>query len=268
MQNYKPGTLVPTIFDLIDESGMFFTPTSIFWRILDESEVELQPWTALLAIPTTSKLTLVIPAILTQITAPAVRAIRTVEVEVVTALGTFQLSSSVMIQGTTALVFGVNTFQTYSQSLLLSEDFTAESLSGWNAFDRESREKGLIEAYRRILSLPLRLEYDSGQSSLAQDASFLRDFNSRSLRNMTPAQIAALYAPMLTALRLSQVMECDEILNRDPQSDARNRGVTSITAGESSTTFRSSVGLDLSISMRALKPLGRWLNFNARIARA
>lgn len=268
MQNYKPGTDVPLTFSLIDESGGFLTPTGIVWRVLDEAEVVLQAWTAVAVLPTTSGLTLTIPAALTVLIPPALRGLRTVEVELATPKGTVQLSDAVMLQGATALTFGINTFQTYAQALLESEDLIPEHIPGWTQAGREIREKALITAHQRILLLPLGAHFDTQQSIMTVDAQFPRSYGAYMLRDMSPAQILTLYPPFLAALRKAQVLEADDALNLDPVMDARKNGVTAITTGESSTFFRAFAPLDLPVGARALKQLQRWVRFGARVGRS
>lgn len=262
MQNYKPGTDVPLTFSLIDESGGFLTPTGIVWRILDESETVLQTWTAVAVMPTTSGLTLTIPAALTVLISPALRGLRTVEVELATSKGTVQLSDAVMLQGATALAFGVNTFQTYTQAMLASEDFIPEHRRGWNEAGRESREQALITAHQRILLLPLGAHFDTQQSIMTPG------YGSYMLRDMSPAQVLTLHPQFLLALRKAQVTEADDALNLDPVTEARKNGLTAMTAGESSQFFRHTTPLDLPVGVRALKLLQRWVRFGARISRS
>lgn len=268
MQNYKPGTNVPLTFSLVDESGSFLTPTSIRWRILDEAELELQAWAVIAVLPTTSDLTVVIPLALTALVPTAMRVIRTVELELVTARGTVQLSDSVMIQGTTALLFGVNTFHTYPQALLVTEDFTADGMAGWASADRDTREKALIEAYGRVMQCPLGVRTLDSQSTLNQDSSFIRSFGPAMVRDMTPSQLLALYPPMLTDLRRAQTVEANDILLADPIQEAHKSGLVSMTTGETSQSFRTSAPLDLPVGPRAMKYLQRWISFNARIGRS
>jgi hypothetical protein len=264
VQNYKPGTDVPLTFSLTDESGSFITPISITWRVLDEAEVVLQDWAAA-AVPGTSDLKLTIPLALTSLTPPALRAIRTVEVEVITATGTVYLSDAIMLQGATALAFGVNSFQTYAQALLVSEDFTTDSMAGWSASDRETREKAMIQSYGRILLLPIsRMAVLDEQSVLASP----QVFGPALLRDMTAAQMLQLEARFLSALRSAQLVEADEILAADPVIAARQNGVTGMTVGQSTMFFRQRKTLDLPIGTRALKYLERYVRFGARIGRS
>jgi hypothetical protein len=88
------------------------------------------------------------------------------------------------------------------------------------------------------------------------------------LRNLTPAQLAKLYVPMLDGLKKAQLVEADEILNGDPSIKARQRGLISETVGESSQFYRQGMPLDLPIAPAAMKYLQRWVRFGARIARS
>lgn len=266
MQNYKPGTDVPLTFDLVSDAGEILQPTALLWRILDEAETELQGWSNV-AVPSTSEITLTIPALLTALTPPALRAIRTVELQVITADGTILLSDAALLQGITALAFGVNTFQTYTQALLLSEDSVSDQIPGWAASPRDIREKALIEAFQRILMMPIGMHFNDQQSMLQIDTTFVYNYGPNMLRYMTPAQMGALYTPLLVALRKAQLIEADDVLNPDPVLAARRSGMSSNIAGEASQFFRSSKPLDMPICDRAMKYLQRWVRFGAVISR-
>lgn len=266
MQNYKPGTEVPLIFSLLDESGGVLAPLSMRFRILNEADIVMQDWLTL-ALPTTSEVNITISAAFTTLLPPATRALRTVELEVTTGLGTLALSESVLIQGITALAFGINTFQTYSQALLMAEDSVPSQIPGWCNYAREEREKALIEAFSRIMLLPIENHFSDEQSMLQFDTTFVRNFGPNLLRYLSPVQLAALYPPLLAALKKAQLIEADDILNDDPIAKARKSGITSMTVGDSSNFFKAVNPLNLPICERALVHLQRWVRFTARISR-
>lgn len=268
MQNYKPGTAVSLTLDLVDENGVFITPTALSWRIIDEAEVELQAWAVIATLPTTSSVVLTIPAELTVLTPPALRAIRTIEIDVVTEQGTILLSASAMLQGVTALAFGLNSFQTYVQALLLSEDSPSERSPGWLGATRENREKALIEAYSHIMRLPIGLHFNDNQSMLQTDTQFVYNFGPIMLRHMTPAQMTNLYVPMMKDLCQAQLIEADYLLVDDPVARDRTSGLTSKTVGESSQFYRPGMTLDLPVCPKAMKSLERWVRFGAVIGRS
>lgn len=269
MQNFKPGTSVSLTFKLLDESGQVLAPTSLSFRILNEADVELQPLTSIpVPSPASLEVVIVVLAALTGLTPPALRAIRTVELEVTTLSGTVVLTQSLMVQGSTALALGVNTFQTYTQALLLSEDFVQDQMSGWTGFQREDREKALIEAFGRLLLLPIYPYVDSNnQSSLTQTDSLARNFGYSLMRNLRSDQLIALQPKLLMALRKAQLFEADDILNDDPAAKARKSGISSLTVGESTTIFRQGSPLNLQVGSRAVTYLQPWLRFSARIGR-
>lgn len=272
LQKFAPGADVSLDVPLFDEAGAIMAPASVSFRILDESETVLQDWQPLDADAIAEdSATVVVPALFTTLTPPALRALRIVELQLETSRGLERLSASFMLQGVSVVSFGVNTFQTFPQAQLLAEDFVSTQLSGWNNTPaRIEREQALIQAHERILRLPLQFPMVDMQSRLTADATLLNQFSSGtlSLQYLTPEQMAKLDPRVLKALCKAQLVEADEILNGDEISQARNSGLTSITVGESSQFFRGSKPLDLPVSPRALKFLERWLRFSARIRRS
>jgi hypothetical protein len=269
MQNFKPGSDVPVTFVMSDEAGNVLTPTQLRWRVLDETETVTQDWTAITPLPSVSDVVVTVPASLTILTAPALRGIRTVELEITTSSGaTVFMSEVIMLQGVTALSFGINTFQTYSQALLLTEDMIDEHVAGWSPSSRETREKALIESYKRIMQLPIGMHFDDQQSMLQIDTQFLQNYGPLMLRYMTPAQMLGIYKPMMKALQLAQATEATEILNGDPVMAARKAGILSQTVGESSQFFRPYKPLELAVSTRTINILQRWVRFNMKIGHA
>lgn len=268
MLNFKPGTDVPLTFSLVDESGATLTPTALRWRVLDEAEVVLQDWTVISAMPVVSTQAVVVLAVNTALVSPALRGIRTVEMEVTSAAGVLTLTESIMLQGSTALAFGINTFQTFGQAMLLAENFTPDQTSAWVAADRETKEKALIQAYERILQLPIRTGGTEGwnQSMLTQDT-VISNIGAR-LPYMTPAQMANLYPPLMVALRSAQIAEANSVLNFDPIAAARDDGMISMTVGESSQFFRAAKPLDLPVCKAAMAYLQRWVRITGKIGRA
>lgn len=267
MQTFNPGTAALLSFSLLDEVGNAFTPTSLRWRITDESENVLRDW-LVVAVPASEDLPLTIPAALTTLTPPATRSLRTIELEMTSAVGVLTLSESALIRAGSALVLGVNTFQTYGEALLRSQDMLTDSLEGWSPETRVRREMALSEAYQRIMQLPLAMRFADEQNTLTQDASYIRSFGGGMVRELSPAQIAALYPPMLKDLRQAQLIEANEILSGDEIRTARAKGISSITVGESSHFFRGAQPLDFPVCERTMKHLQRWVRFGARLVRS
>lgn len=265
MQNFKPGTEVKQTFSLVNEAGEVLTPTALNWRVLDEAEVVLVGWTAITPMPLTSDVVVTVTAGFTTLATGVLRGIRTVELEIVTTEGTVLLSEAFMLQAATAMAFGVSTFLTYAQAVLTAEDFVADHMPGWHGTaDRETREKSLIQAYQRLLKLPIGAHYDNEQGYLTENGISGPQY----LRNMTPAQMATMYAPLLAGLRRAQVIEADHILTNDPVLAARENGLLSMTTGESSQFFLSKKPLELPVCKRAMLEVQRWVRFRASIGRS
>jgi hypothetical protein len=269
MQNFVPGQPANVNFVLVDEAGAVLVPTALRFRVVDEAETELQPWTPVtVQVPAQSQVTVTVLGALNILTPPATRGIRTVFLEVTAAGGTYLLSESVMLSAASGMTFGVNSFQTYSQALLLAEDFVDDTIPGWYTKSRrEDREKALIQAYTRIMLLPIALQFDDTQSILQVDGEFAGRYGPIGLRYLTPSQLSNLYQPMLAALKRAQLLEADTILAGDEGGGGTNRTLISKTVGESSEFYRQSVPLDLGVSQRTLKEVQRWVRFTARIHR-
>lgn len=266
LMSYAPDTDVPVRITLADQAGAALTPAALRWRVLDETETVLQDWTlADVASASAGYVDLLVPGALNALGAGVIRAMRTVELEVVTAQqGTHVLTAEFVIRGATALTFGVTSFQTYAQAALLVEDMTESDAAGWNSASREKRERALAEAYRRVMQLPLHAEFEDGQSYLQPDEIF-REY--LQLRNMTPEQLLRMDSRFLTALRQAQAAEATDILNGDPVMEARKSGVMSMTVGESSQFFRPAKPLELACGPRAVNLLQRWIRIRAVVRR-
>lgn len=254
MQNYAPNTAVPVTFRLLNEAGDVLEPTGLRWRVLDEDDQPLLGWTTLtLPSPPEDQITLTLSPALTAIAAGQGRGLRTVELEVVSAVGTLLLSERVLLTAVTVLAPGVNSFISYSRAVLTAEDFTESTMAGWvRQSRREERERALIEAYLSILQMPIHIRSNLGL------VAFIEKFGNVELGEA-----------LQVALRRAQVLEASEILNADPAVTARRNGLISMTVGESSQFYGTSKPLNMPLlSAQAVKTLSPWLNYSVRTGRA
>lgn len=259
MQTFNPGKDAKVTFALVGEVS------ALRRRILDAGEAVLSDW-AVVDLPASGTQTVDVTVLgaLNILTPPAVRDLRLVELEVTTDAGTLTQTETFLIQGSTALQFGINTFLTYPKATLAALDFTDTGLAGWSGTpDRAQHEAALIEAHDRICLLPIIVEYDNTQSIVR----YIGNDPPR-LRNMTPAQIQNLDYRMLKALGQAQLVEADRILASDPLEQARMRyGLTQMTVGDSSQQFLQAKPTDLIVCERALRYIARWVRFSARVMR-
>lgn len=279
MQNYAPGSPVILSFALRGEDDTVLTPTALRWRVLDEDDTVLQDWTPV-SVPENYQETLELTVLgaLNILTPPNLRGMRVGELEITTAEGAVMVTAQALLQSTTALSMGVNTFSTYSQACLASQDFTESTLAGWvRSEQRDERERALIEAHRAILQLPLQvsttdLEVDDLQASqyFTIGASHWRSGGRTvALRNIRPEDYT-LRVPLVMrkALAAAQLVEASQILDADPAMLARRNGIVSMTVGESSQFFGQGKPLDTPVMNKlVLKMLSRWLDYSVRIGR-
>lgn len=264
MQNHAPGADVIVTAHLAGEGGETFLPTQVRWRVLDEADAEVRPWAVItLPTPATPVVTVTVPAALNAVPAGATRAIRRVEFEVQTATGTHLVHQTYLLQASSALVFGVNTFLTYAQAELLTFDFAPNYLQGWHqALTNDEREQALSQAFFRIIKLSLRSSFEDDQQRI-----IYHPWGKSKFEDLSPAQYADLESKMLRALKRAQLIEASHILTEDGVNAARRDGLMSMTTGESSQFFRPSKPLELGVCKDAYRELARWINRQVYTAR-
>mgnify|MGYP001581454359 CR=1 FL=1 len=276
MQSFVPSAPVSIDFLLPEGSEAL----QLRWRVLDEAQVVLQTWEAItVADPAPTSVTVVVTAGLNTLTVPATRGLRSVELELTTASGTQVLSEEYLLQAGSALVPYTNTFLTYHQAVLLSGEFTGLKIADWLTSERSERESALIEAFERLLRVPVKGRADvrfqmDGENDLPVLASGspvkLTSRYATLLADIDPADLPELDPRMLVALRRAQLLEAADLLSTDPIGEARANGILSMTVGESSQTFRSfGKPFDSAICPAALAVLSPWIGrFRTIIGRA
>lgn len=268
MQNYAPGNAVKVSLDLKNEAGDLIAPTALRWRVLDEAEAVLQDWTAL-ALPTEPveavQVTVIGP--LNILTPPATRGMRSVELEITTDDGVLVVTREFLLQGSTALLVGENTFATYNQAVLASQDYSDEPIAGWSRTEvRDERERALIQAHQAIMLMPLKFKLvrsdpQASQSPFTPTEIWLADLLPELFVDVVPA-------PMRKALLHAQLLEASAVLNADPVVTARRNGLMSMTVGESSQFFGQTKPLETPmLSRHAMDLLKPWLSYTVRLAR-
>lgn len=292
MQNYAPGGAIQVTFDLRNEAGDVLIPTALRWRVLDEAETVLQDWTALTVQSGDTQVSVSIIGALNILTPPALRGIRTVELDVETASGFISKSESVMIQALSQLSMGSNTFLTYAQALMIAQDFSPATLGGWwSNTGREERERALTEAHSSILRMPVIVDnraklWTAGMeiTDLAgspvsnriwsvgvypDDTRLMPGMRQRWLSHVTAAELeSAVPERQMTAIRKAQLLEASAIMENNPVMNARRSGLMSMTVGESSQFFRTSKPLDTPVvSPQALEYLKPYIRYVTKIGR-
>lgn len=265
---HTPGTALTVVFDVEASYPAVGDDTQVRWRALDEANIERASWTDAVLSDDKKTVTVEVPASSTALIAPGVRGLLSITLELSgTTFGPLPgtITTTYLLQGETALVFGVNTFLTYGQAQLLAMDFNGDMVEGWlGNEDKGDRESALIEAYGRICRLPLRVEIEKDTQNVVRS---IDNLPSR-LLDYKPEQVKQIYPLMLTALRSAQLVEASDILRADPMLRARMDGMVSMTVGESSQFFGAAKALNLGANSRSVGFLGRWIRYTARIGRA
>jgi hypothetical protein len=255
MESYTPGSAVAVTFTLLDDAGVTLEPTSLRWRVLDESDTAIIDWAPItLPVPSRPELLVGVVPELTTLPVGTTRGARSVELEIGTASGVRTLTREFLLQTLSVLVVGSNTFLNYMRALMVAEDFTEQSIAGWaRETRREERERALMEAHTAILHLPLYSQRSGG-------VALCKAIEIGGMNLLDPA--------LVKALGQAQVLEANELLNADPVALARRNGLLSMTVGESSQFFGNAKQLEMPVmSRQALKLLGPWINNTVRIGR-
>lgn len=154
--------------------------------------------------------------------------VRSVEFELVTASGTYKLTEFYEIEGDVLkLTPFVDSFMTYPESMLVKRRISAPT-PYYDSLEDAERAVALENAYNRLTALRFKL-LPSGTHSLL---------------DLTPLQVLVLDPNFLDALKKSQIIEANHLVEVNPVRDKIRSGIISETIGESSMFFRQS-GVDV-----------------------
>lgn len=148
------------------------------------------------------------------------------------------------------LEVGVNTYQTYEQTVALYKE-----VFGINAFKtgtEEDRVAALVHAYNVINTMTFADRYGEYYELGALDA----------------AALDALEPAFLKALRIAQIIEANELMDPNSLHYKRLDGLMSETIGESSMMFRPGNINNYPITRRSMMFLRNYVLLRARLFRA
>lgn len=148
------------------------------------------------------------------------------------------------------LVVGENSYQDYFSALLIAEDVAlVDAFKGASKSDQVS---ALINAYHVINTMTFIDKYAEYYD----------------LGILTEAELLAMEAAFLRALKIAQVVEASEMLDRNSLHYKRLDGLMSETIGESSMMFRPGNVNNYPITRRSLNFLRNYILLRARLYRA
>lgn len=245
---------IPTsaTYRVVDQAGVILVPESPIEVYGDDDVVEIQITSDLTNVPDVERRKMLV-AHLTVTGEDGER---------------FVFSESVLIQDLSKLLIPSESFQTVNEASMVAMDIF--NLPNWEASDRETRRKALIEATHRIKRMRFDLTKDvSGQDYIDHPSWLLTDNEGdyAGFDEMSEADFNALPTLFLHDLKVAQVVEADAVLGLETPESKRASGVMSDTVGETSQMFRAGRPLDLPVSKRAMRYLSRWLERQWRIRR-
>lgn len=245
---------------LLDASGAPLLVTDARWRLLDEADEQLQDWVAIPIDPVAPPpaLAIVTPAALNTLAPGQAYGMRTVELLVTTAAGQANLSSSYAIESTKKLVPMVNSYGTINQLLTAAQYAPQTEAMHLTGASDEDRLRALLGAYIAIERLPLMVVSEKGDEL-------------GWLSKMDAATRTAKVGPsMRAALLQAQLLEAAHSLSLpgDEVTQARMRGMVSMTVGESSQYFGNSRPLEMAVSRAASRALSRYMRRSVKLGRA
>ena len=244
---------------LAGTSGGSVAPSAALWRVVDEADLALIDWTPLtLPAEPVAELSVTVPAAANTLPVGEVYGMRTVELLITIGGAQSPLSSTYALEASTKLVPMVNSYGTINQ-LLVACQYAPESevmyLTGASADDRF---RTLLGSYLVIEQLPLMVVTDKGQ-----EVGWLCDMDAATRAVKVEPQ-------MRRALMMAQILDASSVLAMpgDAVTQARAKGLVSMTVGESSQFFGTARLLELPISRAAMRTLARYLRRNVRLGRA
>jgi len=212
---------------------------------------------------------IMIPAAFNVLEDGEIRAPRILRIELTTAAGAIRRSFSYVIEAEQRLVIMTNTFVSFEAAEMLALD--APNTSGWSVASEDQKKAALIEAYRRVTSIPMRFSLEDYDYRTGYDRLVSEERETVILRHQWDDVTADDYAGwpkhFRKALRRAQFIEANELLQGDNVGKKHRAGIVTETIGESSVTLRAG-RVDYGVASQTLAALTGYLYFNMRIARA
>lgn len=262
--NVPDGYAAEITVPFTDADGSAITPTGVSARLFDGVDALLMDFGLLAFNAADGSKTITIPAAVNDLADDETRAVRRLEVLITHDAGNPITKTQVyIVEAEQSLSVMVNTFQSYEAADLLAGEVV--NTAGWTAAAEPQRRAALIEAFRRITSIPMRYGIRDENGDIdPYDLHYIP-------RDLWPEVTADAYRAFPShfqrALRKAQFIEANELLQGDTIGARRRAGVISETIGESSMTLRRDQ-IDYGLSHDTLAALTGYIDYNMRIARA
>lgn len=247
---YRDGVDITLSVPFQNEGGLAIRPVSATYSVLHQNGTELVGPTSVTDVSGLAA-AIVVPAINNQLSAGVNREVRIITLVMIDSSGNaIDLDYYYSIETVEQLVPAENSLLRYAEALALAPDFAM--LDAWGRNTKRKQIAALIEAYHRLASLRLKPNND-GLTSLT---------------DITVNTLPEIDAKFLDAFRRAQMIEADQILSRNTVDSQRKDGLLSYSNGEVTNFYRTDKPLDLLVSNKALKIVGRYVDYSVRIGRA
>ena len=262
MKYYVEDSTVEVVVNFVDRNGSSIEPTEIKATLFDGEDNEIIDFGSLPFEQTDKEKSIVIPSEFNKLQPEELQSARILRVELVTEHGTIYQSLSYIIETEQRLVIMNNTFQTYEAAEI--EANNQPNLLGWSAASEEQKKSALVEAYNRLVSIPMRFDrFDNYGRPLGKQYVIL----AHTWQELTRDDFSEFPTHFKKVLRRAQLIEANELLQGDSIARKRRSGVITEKIGESWLTLRPDK-LDYGVSNQTLTTLAGYIYYRMTVARA
>lgn len=262
MNFYPEDYIVEVTVPFIDVNGASIVPTAMRAALYDGDDALITDMGTIPIVPSSGSHLVTILAGFNALSDDSIREARVLRIELDTAQGIVRKSLAYIVEAEQTVRPLVNSFMGFANAEMLALDYV--NLTGWQSSDEVRRRAALVEAYKRIIQIPMvfypRDELGNPIQNLPN--ALTRD----TWLNMTQISYDGLPPHFKQALRSAQLLEASEILTGDTISRKQKAGIISETIGESSVTLNRAV-VDYGLSKQALSALAGYIDTTIRIAR-
>jgi hypothetical protein len=246
-----------------DGNAVVITPTAITAVLYDGFDVVVTDLGAISFDPAAGQTSITILGQFNQLADDEVRSARVLRVKIDTVNGVIPKTYAYVVEAEQSLKVMVNTFQSYEAADLQAMD--TANIVGWASADETRRRAALSEAFRRLISVPMRYGVRDADGHMdVRDLSYIaRDV----WLEITADTYATFPSHFKRALCRAQFLEANELLAGDVVGDRRRAGILSETIGESSMQLNAAQ-VDYGVSRAAMQALTGYIDFNMRLVRS
>lgn len=254
MKLYRSGEAISESLPFADDNGKRLVPTSLSYRLLDDTGAELKAAAAILVFDAASG-TVQIPVSSADnsLELGVSHGFRRIELSITTASYVYIQEFDYLLEATQLFLVGENSWQTYETALVTARMVT--SLSGWEAATPENRKFALLRSFDQMRSFTYEFRYLSGESV------------EYTVSDLPAGDFGSLSTAQIQDFRKAQLVQADYLLGGNPIEKDIQDGLQSSTIGEISQFYRPRATLNLALCRAALSYVGKYIRWRLRVGR-